>query len=135
MSKLLQIEVEIQNCVEDIKNFFLDNEGIPLRDQVLYFNNRILQNSATLNFYGIGHLDTVHLTSSLMGAGENNTQSLTGKQGIVFGIYKGATPTSLECLPTKADGDCLPYTLGTSREELAQILLNISFFWSSLKKK
>ena len=47
MSKLLQLEVEIQNCVEDIKKKILDNEGIPLRDQVLYFNNRILPDYET----------------------------------------------------------------------------------------
>eukprot|EP00972_Heterocapsa_arctica_P001353 198136-Heterocapsa_arctica.AAC.1 len=56
--------------IRDVKAMISDKEGIPMDQQHLLFNSRMLEDHRILSFYGIGKESTLRLNSTLSGGGK-----------------------------------------------------------------
>ncbi|CAH9128767.1 unnamed protein product [Cuscuta epithymum] len=59
--RIINLEIESSDTIEDSKHMIEDLEGIPVKDQVLLFGGRKLDNSLTLAGYNISHMSTLDL--------------------------------------------------------------------------
>ena len=59
--KNLTLDVEPSDTIKDIKKKILDQEGIPVEDQRLLFDDKLLDDHPTLKDYKIKHGDTINM--------------------------------------------------------------------------
>jgi hypothetical protein len=67
IGRIIVLEVESTDTIEEIKNKILDKEGIPPAQQMLLFASKPLENNKTLNDYNISKESTLTIIVKLQG--------------------------------------------------------------------
>ena len=81
-NKVITLDIEPSDSIEDLKNKILDRESVPINQQMVVFAGKELKNNKTLSDYNIQKESTLELLWSEMPAYKNQVaaQAFTSKQ-------------------------------------------------------